>query len=93
MCAPGVESFRHLPYNLEDPRQRETAAEAEEKDAGRRQLIMQILPRLAGLLSQGAEILLDTRWGEASVHQKERQAFRHCIALLSILFFPNYGKS
>ena len=61
----------HLPYVLEDPSQRNTATEAEEKDAGRRHLMMQILPRIAGLLPQGAEIELDMRWGKTSLRQTD----------------------
>ena len=58
--AHGPLSFSHRP-----------ATEIEGNDVKKRQLFTQILPKLAGLLPPGADIMLDLRWGEASLTQTD----------------------
>ena len=68
-CAPGVTCLRHMPRNLESPSIRLTATEIDETNVDKRELILRVLPRLSGFLSEDASIRLDLRWGEASSRQ------------------------
>ena len=66
--APGVESLRHMSPDLQSPSTRTFATQIRDKDSNKQLLITRTLPQISGLLPQGAEILLDLRWGEASLH-------------------------
>lgn len=78
MCAPGLQSLHYTPFDLEDPNHRIVATWAEERDVNKRHLLMHMLPQLTGLLPRGAEIQLDMRWGEPSLHQTDRLSDTAC---------------
>ncbi|CAL5220297.1 g2282 [Coccomyxa viridis] len=61
--APGVQSLRHTSPDLVNQYRRITAADIDETNAIKRDLITRMLPRLSGFLSPGTDILLDLRWG------------------------------
>lgn len=61
------------------------ATEIEEELVSKQRLMTHTLPQLARLLPQGAEILLDLRWGETSL-SLESQAINYVIPLHLIAF-------